>query len=98
MLTTRYIKDDLKIFMNRKCNNSFVILCVRKRGEKDKTAMLIDWAQALKLVKDWTGLELTRDDFEEDHYEYKPKPLVTEKERAEIIKNINDQESLFRDG
>ena len=70
MLTTRYIKDDLKIFMNRKCNNSFVILCVRQENEKDKTEMLTDWEQALSLVKEWTGLELTRDDFEEDHYVY----------------------------
>ena len=84
--------------MNRKCNNSYVILCVRTKDEKDRTAMLVDWAQALKLVKQWTGLELTREDFEEDEYEYKPKPLVTERERAEKVKNMNDRESLFRDG
>lgn len=81
MLTTRYIQDDLKIFMNRKCNNSFVILCVRREGEKDKTAMLIDWEQALKLVKDWTGLELTRDHFEEDNYVYPPEKELIPKTR-----------------
>ena len=83
MLTTKYIKDDLKVFMNRKCNNSFVILCVRQEGEKDKTAMLRNWAAALDLIKEWTGLELTRDDFTEDNYVYEKKPLVTEAERQE---------------
>lgn len=71
MLTKKYIKDNLKIFMNRKCNNSFVILCIREEGRQDRTAMLIDWEQALKLVKDWIGLELTREDFIEDSYVYK---------------------------
>ena len=82
MLTTKYIKDDLKIFMNRKCNNSFVILCVRKTGEKDKTAMLRNWDVALKLITDWTNLKLTRENFVEDEYVYKMKPIVTEAERA----------------
>lgn len=81
--------------MNRKCNNSFVILCVRKENEKDKTAMLADWNSAFKLIKQWTELELTRDDFEEDHYVYEKKPIVTEAEREKLKTNGIIQPSLF---
>lgn len=94
MLTTRYIKDNLKIFMNRKCNNSFVILCVRVDNEKDKTAMLANWEAALDLILDWTGLALTRANFEEDEYEYKMLPAITPVEYAEP----EATPSLFRDG
>lgn len=86
MLTKKYIKDNLKIFMNRKCNNSFVILCIREEGRQDRTAMLIDWEQALKLVKDWIGLELTREDFIEDSYVYKE------------VEDCNDDVQDIRDG
>lgn len=96
MLTTRYIEDDLKIFMNRKCNNSFVILCVRRENEKDRTAMLIDWEQALKLITEWTGLILSRDHFEEDHYKYKTDPM--EVKVHDYAKPTEQTESLFRDG
>jgi len=98
LLTTKYIKDDLKIFMNRKCNNSFVILCVRQTGIKDKTAMLVDWDQALKLVKEWTTLELTRNDFIEDKYIYEKKPIITEAERNATVAGPKACASLFRDG
>lgn len=94
MLTTKYIKDNLKIFMNRKCNNSFVILCVREEGQHDRTAMLIDWCQALKLVEEWVGLKLTRDDFVEDSYVYKNIEPV----EAVPVKVYADREGLFRDG
>ena len=98
MLTTKYIKDDLKIFMNRKCNNSFVILCVREKGKKDKTAMLRNWDAALDLIKEWAGLELTRADFEEDNYVYEKKPIVTEAERNKDKINTENTPSLFRNG
>lgn len=79
--------------MNRKYNNSFVILCVRVDNEKDKTAMLANWDAALNLIFKWTGLTLTRDDFEEDEYVYdKPAIVAIEYEEPERT------ESLFRDG
>ena len=84
MLTTKYITDELKIFMNRKCNNSFVILCVREENKKDKTAMLVNWDVALKVIKEWTGIELTREDFVEDEYVYEKKQVVTKHEKRQL--------------
>ena len=88
MITTKHVKEDINIFMNKPYHDSFVILCIKEENKVDKTAMLVNWEAGLDLVKEWTGLELKKEDFIEDNYTYKKEPTLEEAKKDKYFDGI----------